>query len=118
MDFTNYQSYLLPLILIIFFGFRFYRFRKIKKQIPKLLSVGALLIDVRSPSEFTLRHNPNSRNIPLDQLNVEMKHLDKSKPIILCCASGSRSAMAVGILKRNGFTNVVNAGPWSNTIIK
>ena len=117
MDFSNYQSYLLPILLIGFFAFRFYRFKKIKNQIPKLIAEGALIIDVRSQNEYTLRHNPNSRNIPLDKLSSECKNIDQTKAIILCCASGSRSAMAVGILKKNGFQNVVNAGPWSNTLV-
>ena len=117
MDFSNYQSYLLPILLIGFFAFRFYRFKKIKNQIPKYLAEGAIIIDVRSQNEYTLRHNPNSSNIPLDQLNLESKNLDKTKTIILCCASGSRSAMALGILKKNGFQHVINAGPWNNTSV-
>jgi rhodanese-related sulfurtransferase len=42
--------------------------------------------------------------------------LDKSKTIILCCASGTRSGMAFGILKKNGFKNILNAGAWNNTL--
>jgi hypothetical protein len=25
--------------------------------------------------------------------------------------------MAVGILKKNGFKSVINAGPWTNTLV-
>lgn len=97
-------------------GYRFYRFKVIKKKLPMLLKDGAHLIDVRSRGEYAQGHNPQSINIPLDELNKESKRFDKTKTILLCCASGTRSGMAVGILKKNGFKNVMNAGPWSNTL--
>lgn len=112
----NYQSYILPLIIIIFFGYRTYRFRVIRKKLPQLLKEGALLIDVRSSAEFSAGHNPASLNIPLDRLNTESIKLDKSKTVLLCCASGTRSAMAKAMLKKNGFVQVINAGSWNNTL--
>ncbi len=78
----------------------------------------ALIIDVRSPEEFAEAANPKSRNIPLDTLGEAAKKLDKKKPIIVCCASGMRSAMAQSLLKRQGFAEVVNAGPWTKTLTK
>jgi hypothetical protein len=39
-----------------------------------------------------------------------MADLPKDKPIVLYCASGARSAQAARILKRAGFTDVINAG--------
>ncbi len=116
MIFENIQSFILPLIIILFFGYRFYRFKFIKNKLPQLLTEGAIILDVRSKGEFAQGHNPESINIPLDELNSESNRLDKSKVILVCCASGTRSAMAVGILKKNGFSNVMNAGTWSNTL--
>jgi rhodanese-related sulfurtransferase len=116
VNFENIQPYILPIVIILFFGYRFYKFKIIKKKIPSLLKEGALLIDVRSKNEFSGGHNPLSRNIPLDELNKESQKLDKDKTIILCCASGTRSGMAIGILKKNGFKHVLNAGPWPNTL--
>lgn len=78
-----------------------------------LMDRGAQVVDVRSPSEFRSGHVPGSKNIPLDQIQARSKELDPAKPVLLCCASGSRSAMAVSLLKRQGFTDVHNAGPWS-----
>jgi phage shock protein E len=116
MNVENYQSTILPLLIIFFFIYRFLKFRGIKKKLPKLLDEGGILIDVRSKGEFASGHNPKSINIPLDELNQESKKLDKNKTIILCCASGTRSGVAVGILKKNGFHNVMNAGTWGNTL--
>lgn len=116
MNMELLSTYLFPLIIIGFFGHRFYRFKKIKKDIPELLKNGAILVDVRTKGEFASGHNPQSINIPIDSLISESAKLDKSKTILLCCASGTRSGMAVGILKKNGFSTVLNAGPWTNTI--
>lgn len=114
MDITNF---ILPTVIIGFLSYRFYRFSQMKKKLPLLLKEGAIIVDVRSPSEFSSGANPVSLNIPLEKLNSESKKLDKTKTIILCCASGTRSGMAIGILKKNGFKNVMNGGPWTNTIV-
>ncbi len=116
MNLENYQSYIFPTVLIAFFAFRFLSNKALKKKIPQLLSNGAVIVDVRSKSEFSGGHNLASLNIPLGELDKACHILDKEKMILLCCASGARSAMAVGILKKHGFKNVMNAGPWTNTI--
>ncbi len=85
-------------------------------QLPELIKNGAIIVDVRSPIEFEQGSRPGSLNIPLDQIASRLKELDKNKTIILCCASGARSGMALGILKANGFANVINAGSWANTL--
>ena len=83
------------------------------EQLTTLMARGAQVVDVRSPAEFRGGHVPGSKNIPLDQIQTRLKELDPSRPVLLCCASGSRSAMAVSLLKRQGFTDVHNAGPWT-----
>lgn len=75
---------------------------------------GAVLIDVRSPDEFSSGNVKGSANIPLDRLSGQIRKLDKNKTIIVFCASGVRSASAKSILERNGFTNVINGGGWKN----
>ncbi len=74
---------------------------------------GAQIIDVRTPAEFNNGHIKNSINIPLQQLQSEMKKFDLKKPIITCCASGMRSASAKSILEQNGF-DAYNGGGWSS----
>ncbi len=82
-------------------------------HLAQLLERGAQVVDVRTSAEFRGGHVPGSKNIPLDQVQARSKELDPSKPVLLCCASGSRSAMAVTMLKGKGFTEVHNAGPWT-----
>ena len=104
-------------VLIGFFGFKIYHSFSIKKKIPLLLKEGAIIVDVRTVGEYKGQANPESINIPLDRLSEECSKLDKNKTIILCCASGARSAAGLGILKKKGFQHLVNAGPWKNTIV-
>ena len=74
---------------------------------------GAQIIDVRTPAEFKNGRIKQSKNIPLQKLQSEMKKLDLKKPIITCCASGMRSASAKSILQQNGF-EAYNGGGWSS----
>ena len=113
---TDFLSNYWPILLFaLIFGYIKIRAMKIKKIVPKLLDQGAVVVDVRSEGEFMASHNPKSINIPLDQLQKRFQELDKSKMILLCCASGSRSAVAQRILKSKGFL-AMNGGTWMNTV--
>lgn len=48
----------------------------------------------------------------MDELEQGLKKLDKGRPVLLCCDTGSRSGFAVSLLKRAGFTEVANLGSW------
>jgi phage shock protein E len=81
----------------------------------ELVSKGARLVDVRSPAEFAAGHLDGARNIPVGEIGSrgpELRPLDG--PIVLYCASGTRSAMAGRALRAAGFTKVYNLGPMSN----
>jgi phage shock protein E len=78
------------------------------------LKNGAAIIDVRSKGEFVGGHCKNAENIPLDELPKHVARIKKmNKPLILCCASGGRSASATQMLKREGVENVYNGGGWT-----
>ena len=77
-----------------------------------LMQKGAQIIDVRTPAEFSAGHIPNSINIPLTLLGKRILCLGKDKPIILCCASGMRSASAHTALKSMGYLYVYDGGSW------
>lgn len=99
---------------IAFLGYRQLRFRKVRMQLPELLKAGAVIVDVRSRGEFASGARRGSVNIPLDEFQRRAAKLDRSKPIILCCASGARSAMAEKLLRQQGFEQVFNAGSWAS----
>ena len=79
----------------------------------ELVKNGAIILDVRSKSEYAGGHIKGSINISVDTLRNNLGKLkDKDKPIITCCASGMRSASAKSILDANGYTQVYNGGGW------
>ena len=77
-----------------------------------LVKNGAQIVDVRTPGEYQSGHIRSSKNIPLQVLGSKLDLLDKSKPIITCCASGMRSASAKSLLLQKGFSEVYNGGGW------
>lgn len=77
-----------------------------------LVANGAVIIDVRTVSEFNNGHIKSALNIPVDNIGSKANELKKkSNPIITCCASGMRSARAADILKQNGI-EAYNGGSW------
>ena len=66
------------------------------------------LVDVRTPEEYREGHLPQARNIPLDQLEKRLGELKADKPLLLYCHSGRRSSMAMGLMKKRGFTQMKN----------
>ena len=78
-----------------------------------LIKQGAVIVDVRSREEFASGHVRGSINIPLQELSKNLGKLKKDKPVIVCCASGARSASAKSLLESHQFT-VHNAGGWRN----
>lgn len=89
-------------------------FNSHKKSIDSLLEDGGVIVDVRSKAEYAGGHLKNSINIPLDSLESNLGKLDKSQPVITCCASGMRSGSAKRLLKAKGFVEVVNGGGWTS----
>ena len=87
--------------------------------IQDLIKDDAFLVDVRSQGEFAEGHVKKSVNIPLDQIQKQLKQFKDKKHIIVFCRSGMRSSQAKAVLERNGFTNVTNGGTWKsiNSII-
>ena len=88
--------------------------RQVVAMMPRLKEQGAVLVDVRSPAEFSQGSAPGTVNIPLQDLGARMAELPKNAPIVVGCASGSRSGMARMTLRRNGFARVYNIGAWTN----
>jgi adenylyltransferase/sulfurtransferase len=66
------------------------------------------LIDVREPHEYQICRIPQARLIPLGELPKRLHEIDRSRPIVVHCKTGGRSAKAADLLRRNGFTNVLN----------
>lgn len=79
-------------------------------QIKDKLSDGAILIDVRSPDEFNKHHLPDSINTPFFSLRMQLKTLNKKKPVIVVCANGKTSEAAAFLLLRHKFKALILKG--------
>jgi hydroxyacylglutathione hydrolase len=66
------------------------------------------IIDVRNPGEWTGGVIEGAQLIALAELEKKLNELDKNKHYYVHCAGGYRSMMASSILKKNGFTNIIN----------
>lgn len=68
------------------------------------------ILDVREASEFAgpLGHIASARLIPLGELQQRAAELTPDRPIVAVCRSGARSAQAITILKKAGFSNLAN----------
>lgn len=118
MNAGDLRPYLPLAAVVAWLGWRYWRTRAVRAALPALLTSGAIVVDVRSPAEFAAASRPGSVNIPLGNLSVRCHELDPAKPVIVCCASGTRSALAKRLLSMRGFLRVVDAGPWTNTVTR
>lgn len=92
-------------------GFRIVKSRSARHRATALLKDNPVLLDVRTEAEYGQDHAKDARNIPLQELDRRVDELGpRETPILVYCQSGGRSAMAAHVLKRAGFTQVVNAG--------
>jgi sulfur dioxygenase len=68
------------------------------------------LVDVREPAEFDgpLGRVPGARLLPLGSLAECAGELARDRPIVTICRAGGRSAQAIVILQRAGFTELAN----------
>ena len=78
------------------------------------MPANALLIDVRNANEHATGTIENSLLIPLPELKdtaaTEAKLNDKTRPIVVYCASGVRSFKAKRQLQALGYSKVYNGG--------
>lgn len=72
----------------------------------------ALVIDLRDTGEYEAGHIAGARHVPEKQLTERLKDLEKFKgrPLIVACRTGTRSGVAVQVLRRNGFAEAVSLG--------
>lgn len=77
----------------------------------KVIHAGALLVDVRSPSEYTEGHLPGAVNIPDYQFTERIGEFgqDKNRQIVLYCRTGIRAMKVELMLENKGYKNVLNA---------
>ncbi len=100
---------------------------RVKEEIEEISSIDAqtlhdspdapLFVDVREPDEWEEGHIPGAIHITRGRLESRIEGLvpDKSRPLVVYCSVGSRSAFATKALGEMGYADVVNlAGGFSD----
>jgi len=65
------------------------------------------LVDVRNRSEWNEGHIPGANHFEGGRIAWEEFPFPQDKPLVIQCASGNRSMIAVSVLKRRGIHNVM-----------
>lgn len=83
----------------------------------QMLADGAVLLDVREADEFSQGSVPDAVHISRGMLesSIESRIPDKDAAIVVMCAGGARSALAVRSMEELGYTNAVSMDGGFNT---
>lgn len=65
-----------------------------------------LVIDVRTDAEWAEGHIEQAVSIPLSRLAGCLGGLDRDRSLVVHCASGYRAAIAAGLMRREGLSDV------------
>ena len=73
-------------------------------RVAELQRVGAQLIDVREPYEREAGRIPDdTAHIELDRLTDEAESIDRDRPVVFYCRTGSRSSLAAQAFSAAGY---------------
>ena len=76
----------------------------------KMKESDVFILDVRTPREFAEGHIKGAKNININgaDFDAQIDALSKDQAVVVYCRSGGRSARAMGIMQKKGFTEVYN----------
>ena len=82
----------------------------------ELVQTGAILLDVRSQSEYDEDHLDGAINLEYTELESKFNNLGYTKEtkIVVYCRSGKRSSIAAETLKNMGYLYVYDLGSINN----
>jgi len=81
-----------------------------KEAAEVLKDTSIFILDVRTPAEYQEGRIPGAVLIPVYELADRAKELDayKNKPLFVYCRSGNRSIVAIQILTKQGYRNLIH----------
>ncbi len=82
------------------------------KEAVTLVKKGAIVLDVRSQSEYKKKHIKDAVNLPSQY--VKKINFKSEKPIIVYCSKAKDCRDSANTLIEKGFTNVYNLGSFDN----
>jgi rhodanese-related sulfurtransferase len=67
----------------------------------------AVVVDVCEPGEYAAGHVPGSRNVPVGSIGPSADlPKDKTRPVLVMCATGARASRAAASLRKLGYEKV------------
>ena len=75
-------------------------------RMAELVAEGVRVVDVRTPGEFEAGHIAGSENVPMNEVEAAVATWDKTEPVAIYCATGSRSISVVQYMEQLGFSTV------------
>lgn len=84
-----------------------------KAQKAMSTSEGYLILDVRTPDEYTKKHIKNAINFPLDTISADTAKKviqNRNQKLFIYCHTGRRSKIASEKLAFLGYVNIVEFG--------
>ena len=77
-----------------------------------------VVIDVRTPAEYTAGHIAGARNIDVEAADFgsRIASLDKAAPYLVYCHSGRRSGLAASQMASAGFKDIVDGGAMADLV--
>ena len=109
---SNYWWLILIIISIVILISRSFKNLKKTNNIKEFIDNNAVIIDVRSESEFNSGNLEGSVNVPLKDLMYRVNEFEKDKKYITVCTVGMRAESAKKFFEKKGY-QVVNGGRWS-----
>jgi rhodanese-related sulfurtransferase len=73
-----------------------------------LQASGALVVDVREPTEYAAGHVPGAISIPQADLALRLDQVPRERDVMVVCEGGVRSLRAAKFLHQTGFSKVTN----------
>tara|TARA_X000000368_G_scaffold355100_1_gene296761 strand:- start:1716 stop:2084 length:369 start_codon:yes stop_codon:yes gene_type:complete len=110
---SNYWWLILIIISIVILISKSLNNLKKTNNIKEFIDDNAVIIDVRSESEFNSGNLMGSVNVPLKDLIYRVNEFEKEKKYITVCTVGMRAESAKKFFKKRGY-QVLNGGRWSN----
>ena len=66
------------------------------------------LIDVREIKELEISKISQALHIPMNTIPDNLNNIESTKPVIIMCKSGGRSAQVCEYLQNQGYSNIYN----------
>jgi rhodanese-related sulfurtransferase len=76
----------------------------------RCLRQGAVLVDLRTPDEYSAGHLRGSINIPFELLGEDLRKIDPRKLVIFVCRIGIKADEAVSYARKNGYSRAYSLG--------